>query len=239
MGVAGDGRGEQAHEREEAVEGGAHGFAGGGNGVAEILQSCGRKRRAARGIRLGSRAVLCSGPDVNQASDSAGEVGQNSVGRRVRRRRIWGVVLLGVAALALLERHTALRPGDAMPLLLGVTFLGWSIAARSVGLLIPGGILTGIGSGILVQKWLGAGPRDGVFLLCFAAGWVLIPLVAGVVMKRRVLWPMIPATVMTLTGLGQLNYPGLANFWREIRDLWPYGLIAVALALLLIAPKEK
>ena len=149
------------------------------------------------------------------------------------------MVLLGVAALALVERHTALRTGDALLLLLGLAFLGWSIAARSVGLLIPGGILTGMGAGVLAQKWLGLGSRDGVFLLCFAAGWVLIPLVAGVVMKRRVLWPMIPATVMALTGLGQLNYPGLANFWREIRDLWPYGLIVVALALLLIAPREK
>jgi hypothetical protein len=176
---------------------------------------------------------------VNQESNRAGELGQNPVGRRVRRRRIWGVVLLVVAGLALVERHTALRPGDALPLLLGLVFLGWSIAARSVGLLIAGGIFTGIGTGVLAQKWLGAGPRDGVFMLCFAAGWMLIPLVAGVVMKRRVLWPMIPATMMALTGLGQLNYPGLASFWREIRDLWPYGLIVVALALLLVAPKEK
>lgn len=157
----------------------------------------------------------------------------------MRRRRIWGVVLLGVAVLALVERHTTLRVGDAMPLLLGLAFIGWALAGRSVGLLIPGGILTGIGVGVLVQKWLGAGPRDGVFLLCFAGGWVLITLLSGVVFRRRVLWPIIPATIMGLTGLGQLNYPGLASFWREIRDLWPYGLIVVALALLLIAPREK
>lgn len=168
-----------------------------------------------------------------------GTANKDTSGRRLRRRRIWGVVLLGVATLALVERHTALRAGDALPLLLGLAFLGWSIAARSVGLLIPGGILTGIGTGVLVQKWLGAGPRDGVFLLCFAAGWVLIPLVAGVVMRRRVLWPLIPATAMTLAGLGQLNYPGLASLWRDLRELWPYGLIVVALALLLIAPREK
>jgi hypothetical protein len=68
---------------------------------------------------------------------------------------------------------------------------------------------------------------------------VLIPLVAGVVMRRRVLWPLIPATAMTLAGLGQLNYPGLASLGRELRELWPYGLIVVALALLLIAPREK
>jgi len=82
--------------------------------------------------------------------------------------------------------------------------------------------------------------RRHCFCFCFAAGSVLITLVAGVVLRRRVLWPMmIAAVVMALGGLGQLNYPGLANFWREIRDLWPYGLIVVALALLLIAPHGK
>ena len=151
------------------------------------------------------------------------------------------MVLLVVAGLALVERHTGFRAGDALPLLLGLAFIGWALAGRVCGLLIPGGILTGIGAGILAERWSGsgAGHRDGLFLVCFAGGWVLITLLSLAGFRRRVWWPLIPATVLGAAGLGRLGYPELDTFWREARDYWPYALIVLALVLLLKAPREK
>ncbi len=160
-------------------------------------------------------------------------------GQSRRRRRGWGAVLLVVAVLALIERHTTFRADTALPLVLGVAFIGWAIAARSCGLLIPGGILTGLGAGIIAEQWLGYGHRDGIFLLCFAGGWVLIPVLSVAVFHRRVWWPLIPAGVIALTGLGQLGYPGLGWAWREARNFWPYALIVLALVLLLRAPRAR
>ena len=166
---------------------------------------------------------------------------KSGAGRSRRRRRGWGVVLLAVAALALVERHTAIRAGDALPLVLGVAFLGWALAGRIFGLLIAGGILTGIGVGILAERWFGhgTGARDGLFLVCFAGGWLLIPLLGLAVFRRRVWWPLIPAAVLGVLGLGQLGYPELTRVWREARDYWPYALIVLGLVLLFKAPREK
>jgi len=161
--------------------------------------------------------------------------------RSARRRRVFGLVLLAVAAVALVERHTVWRAADALPLLLGVAFIGWALAGRVRGLLIPGGILTGVGAGILAEQWLGrgAGSRDGWFLLCFAGGWLLIPLLSLAGFRRRMLWPLIPAAVLAVIGLSQLGYPEFGHVWREARDYWPYALIALGLALLFSLPRRK
>lgn len=176
---------------------------------------------------------------INDASGVGSANEPEPAGRSRRRRRGWAVVLLVVAVLALIERHTAFRADTALPLVLGVAFIGWAIAARACGLLIPGGILTGLGAGIIAEQWLGYGHRDGIFLLCFAGGWVLISVLSLTVFRKRVWWPLIPAAVIGLTGLGQLGYPGLGWAWREARDFWPYALIVLALVLLFRAPREK
>ena len=96
-------------------------------------------------------------------------------------------------------------------------------------------------AGILAERWLGRGlgHRDGVFLLCFAGGWVLITLLALAGFRRRIWWPLIPAAVLGTTGLGQLGYPELGWVWQDLQSYWPYGLIVLALVLLLKSPRDK
>lgn len=174
-------------------------------------------------------------------AESAQEKEVYARGRSQLRRRGWGVVLLGVAALALIERHTTYRAGDALLLLLGVAFIGWAIMGRVCGLLIPGGILLGLGAGVLAERWLGygGGHRDGVFLLCFAGGWVLIPVLTLIFFRRVIWWPLIPGAVIGLTGLGKWGYPELGWLWLDAHDVWPYALIVLALVLLFKAPRQK
>jgi len=75
-----------------------------------------------------------------------------------RTRRVAGAPLVGIGLLVLAGK---LVPTDALDLLflpaLGTIFLLWGVATRQVGLLIPGGILAGVGLGALVA----AGPLRG------------------------------------------------------------------------------
>ena len=96
---------------------------------------------------------------------------------------------------------------------LGLIFLIWGSAARSVGLLIPGGILSGIGLGV----YLTGGPlshlegeaEGAVFLLSFAAGWALITLLSGLICGQTHWWPLIPGGIMAFIG-GALLIGGAA-----------------------------
>ena len=159
--------------------------------------------------------------------------------RALRKRRTTGVILLVIGGVALLSRSFEWNLGLMMPLLLGVVFLAWAVLARDCGLLIPGGILTGIGAGILVQRYADQG-RDfdqGAFMLCFAAGWLLIPLLSWLVFKRRTLWPLWPAAALAFAGLVRLGGNDVREWLGTARAYWPVALIAVALFMLFTKPR--
>jgi hypothetical protein len=150
-------------------------------------------------------------------------------------RRFAGLVLLLVGTAALAVRYVPFDLGEAVPLLLGLMFLGWSLAARRAGLLIPGGILTGLGVGLLLRDAYG----PGGFLLCFAGGWLLITLLSLVAFRRPRWWPLYPAGGIALAGLNQLADTGAREWLRALGQGWPVVLIAVALFLLLSKPRAK
>lgn len=156
------------------------------------------------------------------------------------KRRVVGLVLLLVAGWALLDRYTVFNAQLAVPLLLGVVFTGWSLVAREWGLLVPGGILTGLGAGILLQRSpdLSRATESGAFLLCFAGGWLLITALSALHFKRRVLWPLIPALAFAALGAAQLAGPEVRRVLRLVQEFWPWALLAVAAWLLLARPRR-
>jgi hypothetical protein len=154
----------------------------------------------------------------------------------LRRRRIAGLVLLIIGGLTLLDRSWSIDLGESAPLVLGLIFLVWALGARKCGLLIPGGILTGIGAGLLLRDVYGG---NSTFLFCFAGGWVLITLLSLIAFRRWVWWPLIPAGAMAFSGLTQLAGPEFHHWLRAARYYWPVLLIVVALFLLLTKPRPK
>ena len=161
--------------------------------------------------------------------------------RALRKRRTTGVILLLIGGVALLSRSFEWNLGLMTPLMLGVIFLAWAVLARECGLLIPGGILTGLGAGILVQRYADQG-RDldqAAFMLCFAGGWLLIPMLSWLVFRRRMLWALWPAAALAFAGLVRLGGPDVRDWFRAARTWWPVALIAVALFLLLTKPRTK
>ena len=113
--------------------------------------------------------------------------------------RLVGLLLIVVGVMLFVLLETGLG-GEGIPLLIGVGFLVAYAVTRLYGLLIPGGILTGLGSGIVVTATTGP---DAAPVLGLGMGFVAIALVDWGVRgrERAQWWPLIPGGILTVIGL--------------------------------------
>lgn len=159
-----------------------------------------------------------------------------------RNRTVGGAALIGIGLLLTLGQVVET---DWLGLLflpvLGLIFLLWGIGTRNAGLLIPGGILSGIGLGaFLTEGALQGIPNEqtgGAFLLCFGAGWMVITVLSALFTDEPLWWPLIPGSILALIG-GSLLAGGIALeivtvLGDVIRRAWPVALIAFGLYLIL------
>ncbi len=156
----------------------------------------------------------------------------------VRNRWLAGMALIAIGVLVLVVQFAK---SETLGLLflsgLGLIFLLWGMAARSAGLLIPGGVLSGIGLGVYLTggplSYLESEATGAVFLLSFAGGWALITLLSAVVCRETHWWPLIPGGIMALIGGALLSGgPGLTALdWAG--KVWPLIPIGFGLYLLL------
>jgi len=116
---------------------------------------------------------------------------------------------------------------------LGLIFIVWALLVRSFGLLIPGGILLGVGVGSVLAALSPLGINDGAaFMIAFGLGWMIITLLSPLTSSGFQWWPLIPGGI--ISGIGLLI---LAGEWGEtILQLasytWP--LILVGLGVYII-----
>lgn len=155
----------------------------------------------------------------------------NGVGQVRRGRVVAGGVLLAVALSALLAPYLPrAMSGVLMPALLGVVFIVWGALARSRGLLVPGGILVGVGVGAWLQ--LSYGPA--AFLLALAGGFLLISVLSFALFgaERCHRWTIWPALGLGIAAAVTGGGPEVRAVFRALHDYWPYALILVALLLI-------
>lgn len=158
----------------------------------------------------------------------------SSSGEIRRGRLVAGGVLLAVALAALAAPY--LPPGFAgrafLPFL-GVAFIVWAALARSCGLLVPGGVLLGVGIG----AWLQANYGPAAFLFSLAGGFLSISLLSVLIFgpKTRNGWTVFPAGGLVFAGVMVGGGPEMREFLRAMQHYWPYTLIVVALALIMSA----
>ena len=155
-----------------------------------------------------------------------------------RGRIVAGVALIAIGLLALLAQATnwSILGWMVLPIL-AVIFLTWGLLTRNFGLIIPGGILGGLGLGLFTMVGpfsdLFAGLQPGVFMLSFAAGWALITLLSPITSDRVHWWPLIPGAVIGMVGLFLLG----GRFTWAVMQLMGYGwaliLIGIGAYLLL------
>jgi hypothetical protein len=116
------------------------------------------------------------------------------------------------------------------------------ILSRNGGLMVPGGILSGIGWGAYLTAgpltWASARQEGGVFLLAFALGWASITVVSALFAKKTLWGTLIPAAVLAAIG-GALCFGGVFVDLLDVAGkLWPLALVVAGLAILFKATRR-
>jgi hypothetical protein len=141
-----------------------------------------------------------------------------------------GIVLIALGVFLLTAQTTGVG-GEAIVAVIGAGFLVAYGFTRQYGFLVPGGIVTGLGLGIIVETQLVGG--GGAVLIGLGVGFISIYLVDAVVAGRPAgWWPVIPGGI--LTTIGVLIVAGREGWLSEIMRLWPLALIAIGAYLVLV-----
>ncbi len=153
-------------------------------------------------------------------------------------RWISGLGLILIGSLVLIEQYVESRwLGFLFLLAIGGMFLLWGSMLRSIGLLIPGGMLNGLGLGVALEGWLlgnlGGEAEGGVFLLTLALGWVLVFLLSARFTDETHWWPLIPGGLMAAIGgallAGRPAREALDFVGNSFSRALPLALIALGL----------
>ena len=163
---------------------------------------------------------------------------ENKINRRRNHRIVAGVILVLFGLATLLQRW--LDIGNYIVIVLGVGMLVWGSISHRSGWIIPGGVLSGIGLGILAMQgpWqIPIADQNGVFLLCFAMGWFLITLLTALFTCTQ-WWALIPGGIMALIG-GSILVTNGAIRWMDLNLVYAVILIVIGLILLVTRGREK
>ena len=147
-----------------------------------------------------------------------------------RANTVPALVLIGIGVVLLIAQLTGVGP-EAVVAVIGVGFLIAYAATRTYGFLIPGGIMTGLGIGIVIETEA-AGSQGEPVLLGLGIGFLAINAVDAVVRRSAAQWwPVIPggilATIGVLVGTGREGWLENAGSW------WPAILIVIGAVILL------
>jgi hypothetical protein len=169
---------------------------------------------------------------------SAPEAMQQPQMRRETHDVTAGVILLVFGALMLIGNVTQWAfVGELILPVLGLFFVLASVMARRPALMVPGGILTGLGCGVLVSQMLFVGTpgetQGGIVVFGLALGFLMITPLCYAVAHAAPWWPAIPGGILFVVGLALL-IGGQALVALDVLGLlWPVVLIVIGAMLLL------
>jgi hypothetical protein len=141
----------------------------------------------------------------------------------------FGAVLITVGAVVLAGRFSHVVAAGGPALWLGAGFLVWWIFSGNYGLLVPAGVLGGLGAGLMLGE---SGFYGNAVALGLGAGFVAIYLLDLLRQRHRSSWwPLVPGAVLITAGLLQ-NTRG----WGRLGDLgWPLFLIVAGVVVVGVA----
>ena len=158
-----------------------------------------------------------------------------------------GLFLMGLGLILLVGQFVQFDLPESLGLLLvpalGAIFLVWGSVTRNGGLVIPGGILSGVGWGAYAIEgpfaiWQGDS-EGGVFLIFLGLGFGLITLVTAVFTDKTHWWALIPGSIIAFVGLAILFGGVMLTMLTWVGKLWPLALILLGISILLGANKNK
>ena len=145
-----------------------------------------------------------------------------------RERLITALVLIAIGAVLLVGQLT--QQWEWALLILGVGFLVAYFVMRVYGFLVPAGILTGLGVGMILTSATENRPGDfeaALFLVPFGLGFILIWVLDMIYTRASNWWPLIPGGIMILVGLA-VGIGGTALDLLELAgNWWPVILILI------------
>lgn len=153
-----------------------------------------------------------------------------------------GVLLVLGGLFMLLNQFVDINLGGGVFLgALGLFFIIWGATTRNVGLLIPGGILTGLSTGVFLVEDINALPeyaQAGTFVIALGLGFALITVLTRIFTDSTHWWALIVAGILTLVGSGiiivEMPYGGMIQQVVEVaftasQYLWPLVLVGFGL----------
>lgn len=158
------------------------------------------------------------------------------------RGRVLGVVLIIIGCFLLAAQFLDARLVGLLVLpLLGILFIAVGLVERRKWFGVPGGVLLGIGLGVIVSQevlgHLGQPATAGVFLVCFALGWVVASAMSRAAGGRAARWLLIPGVVLAAVGIPLILARTAPEVVEWIATYWP-ALLIVAGILLILRTKD-
>lgn len=145
-----------------------------------------------------------------------------------------GLVIFGIVFL--IFQYVDVQSFIVLPII-SIGFIGWGILSRNKGLIIPGGILSGVALGSILSEtaWatqLEGDASNGLFMLGFAAGWFAITILIYAFFKELQWWPLIPGSIIALVGISSFTGGQALNILGSVGKLWPLILVAIGISIL-------
>ncbi len=156
----------------------------------------------------------------------------------------FGGILLVIAGLFfLLQQFVELEISGGLFLgALGLFFILWGAYTRKAGLLVPGGILSGLSLGVfLVEDIPGLVTEyaeGGVVVLTLGLGFALITVLSQIFSGEKAWWALIVGGILLLVGSGImiLEAPDqntlksiVEAIFNSLNYLWPVALVGLGL----------
>jgi len=162
----------------------------------------------------------------------------------------FGGILLVIAGLfMLMNQFVEINLGGGIFFgALGFFFIIWGAINHNAGLLIPGGILTGLSIAVFLVEDVNTVPehyQGGVFVVALAVGFALITLLTRIFTDKAHWWALVVAGILALVGGGIIivEMPNAGMLKQVIETiftasqyLWP--LVLVGLGLWIIFKKR-
>ncbi|GIK57123.1 MAG: hypothetical protein HND44_19120 [Chloroflexi bacterium] len=161
-----------------------------------------------------------------------------------KKETIGGIFLIGIGILVLIAQFGQLTNLGMLFLpALGALFLVWGILTREGGLMIPGGILSGIGWGAYAISGPyadgGGSAEGGIFLVIFGLGFALITLLTALFTEETHWWALIPGGILATIGVAIMTNGVLLDVVQLVGKYWPLTLIALGLYVIYKAMKGQ
>jgi hypothetical protein len=143
-----------------------------------------------------------------------------------RSRLVSGVTLIGIGLLLFWVVRVEDLGQSLLFFVVGSLFLGAYLFSKNFGLLIPGGLLLGLGAGDVLSRTF---ELQNPARIGLGAGFIAIFLIPLIYEKRSHWWPLIPGGVLLVTAF---------SIGEDLMDFlfsggWPLVLIAVGVFIVL------